>query len=489
MKILVAPLTLFVFASTVSLDYSHLPATPNREDTSLTQHIQDYLNQKKPATALHYPTSIKRFYNKHRYQSLWIRPNNQIRKTWEAMLMLDCVLQFGLSHDDYHPKELIYEKLHQIYDQPDRISSTEKAKFEVLLTDAMLTFINHLHYGKFNAAFTREKLDRDTTFAFKAENILTDALQAKDFMSTIGNVQPTSKQYRAMQSYMKLVKGQYLDDCYEVPEADVRKVAINMERLRWANICGDNYIQINIPSFTLTYYQADSAYLFKTVVGKPASPTPELQSVITYFKTAPDWNVPRKIFIKEILPKSLKDKNYLNNNHFSIYDLKGNYVNPDATQLLKITSNPDNYFARQSPGCDNALGLIAFRFPNPYNVYLHDTPDKTYFEKKMRALSHGCIRVEDAEKLAALLLKYDNSGDKIKDMNRAIAAYKPKQFYLNHPIPFNITYLTCEIKDGLLVKYDDVYCRDEALEKALYNLTEKPVAKKKPLTIKMPPLN
>ncbi|MCD0487828.1 L,D-transpeptidase family protein [Pedobacter sp. MC2016-14] len=479
-------LSFFSFvSSTRNLNLQHTPV--KTQDTGQNIQIKDYIS-KKALGILHYPMSVKRFYAQRTYQSIWIGRDKEIKKTWEAMLMLDCVLQFGLSHDDYHPKVLIYDKLHQIIDQPDRISEGKKIEFEVLLTDAVITLMNHLHYGKLNALYTNTVVDAGNIQSFKAENTLAHALEDKDFIATVLGVQPTSTQYILLQRYMTLIKGQYLDDCYEVPEAEVRKIAINMERLRWANISGKNYIQINIPAYTLTYHHGDSSYVFKTVVGRPGNPTPTIQSVITYFKTAPDWSVPKRIFIKELLPKAIKDKSYLENNHFSIYNLNGNYVSPNLAQLIKIKNDPDNYFARQSPGCDHALGLIAFRFPNQYNVYLHDTPEKQLFNKKIRALSQGCIRVQDAEKLATLLLKYDNSENELYSMNTAIANYKPKQFYLKDPVPLNINYLTCEMQDGLLMVYDDIYNQDDALEMALYNLTKKPVTKK-PIVIKRPDIN
>ena len=228
-----AALYLFVFASFPSVSPLSDVYTLQLQDTSISAQIKGYLDVKKQTPALHYPLFVKRFYNRKGSNPVWIKSEKDIRKTWEAMLMLDCVLQYGLSHDDYHPKELVYDKLHQIFDQPGKITTSQKAMFDVLLTDAMLTFINHLHYGKLNPAYTNVKLDADSLAAFRAEKILANALSSKDFMSTIVDVQPKSKQYVAMQSYMRLLKGQYLDDCYEVPEADVRKVAINMERLRW----------------------------------------------------------------------------------------------------------------------------------------------------------------------------------------------------------------------------------------------------------------
>lgn len=247
-----------------------------------------------------------------------------------------------------------------------------------------------------------------------------------------------------------------------------------MERLRWINTEDKTYVLINIPSYTLTFQKPDTAYQFKVIVGKPATPTPTLQSHITYFTTAPEWKVPKSIFIKEILPKALKDTTYLENNHFIIYDNKGKYIQTGKAELIKVKQHAQRYFARQSSGCDNSLGLIVFRFQNSYDVYLHDTPEQLLFAKPERAFSHSCIRVEHAEKLAGLLLNHDGAGNKLPVMRQALEVYQTKNFMLKKPLPIKITYLTCEVREGLLIKYKDIYALDGSLEMALYN-TEMPL--------------
>ena len=436
-------------------------------DTLISSEIQSQINGK--ALGLYYPQSVKRFYEINHFDSAWIKSQKETGPTWEAMLMIDCVLQFGLSHADYHPDELLYARLHAILEQPNRVSLNQKARFDIMLTDAMITFINHLHYGKLNPEYAAGKIDAGIS-GFSAENTLLAGLQQNTLAKVMLNVQPKSKEYADLQNYMHLLKGQYLDDCYEIPEAEVRKVAINMERLRWAAIDEPYYIHINIPSYTLKFYQKDSVYQFKVIVGKAATPTPTLHSAISYFTTAPEWNVPKSIMIKEMLPRALRDIGYLDNNHLAIYDLKGNYVQPSAANLKRVKQDPSNYHMQQSSGCDNSLGVIVFRFANPFDIYLHDTPEKNLFKQNDRAFSHGCIRVEQAEKLASLLLKYDSAADKINVVSHTIAAYQTKTFVLNKPMPIKITYITGEMRNGVFTTYKDIYNLDKSLEMALYNI-------------------
>jgi murein L,D-transpeptidase YcbB/YkuD len=165
----------------------------------------------------------------------------------------------------------------------------------------------------------------------------------------------------------------------------------------------------------------------------------------------------------------MRDANYLENNNFSIYNKKDEYISPTVAALKQISQNPAGYYARQSSGCDNALGQVVFRFKNPYNVYLHDTPEQQLFDKQDRAFSHGCIRVQQAIKLADLILLNDKSASKIKAMHQAATAYIKQSFTLKRALPIKITYLTCIVEEGVIVNYKDIYDLDKNLEMALCN--------------------
>ena len=421
---------------------------------------------------LSYPNSVLRFYQHNGFQPTWVSPRNNPKQTWEAMLMLDCVLQFGLSHDDYHPKQLSYDLLHNILEKPLLVNDADKAKYDITLTDAVITFMNHLHYGKLNPDFPADKIDAGIAVGFNADEFLGTALPQKDFMKTIISVQPKLKAYADLQYQMHLLEGVYQGDCYDVPDSTVRRIAINMERLRWASTNDSTYILINIPSYTLKFHQHDTTYEFKVVVGKPGWPTPTLNSAISYFTTAPEWKVPQKIFQTEILPKALKDTAFLENSQFSIYDENGKYILPGRAALLRVKNNPGKYSARQSSGCDNSMGLIVFRFRNVFDIYLHDTPEQQLFKQQDRDFSHGCIRVEQAEKLADLMLLQDGSENLIPNVHKAIKHYKTQTFTFKKTVPIKVTYLTCEVQNGTVVVYKDIYGLDKRLEMALYNVTD-----------------
>ena len=404
-------------------------------DTTLQEAIKVQLDSRALQT-LHFPNSVKRFYTQLGFEPAWVKARPNPGQTWEAMLMLDCVLQFGLSHDDYHPKDLLYDHLHTILEKPALVTNAGKAQYDILLTDALLAFINHLHYGKLNPEFTSHKIDEDKQASFNAETTLINAMHQKDFMKTILEVQPKSKMYTELQYQMHLLEGVYQGDCYDIPEATVRKIAINMERIRWTAIESGNYLQLNIPSFSIKLFTDDTTYEYKVLVGKPASPTPAFNSSISYFTTATELKIPQR----KLLPNT--------NDNAS-----------EAKQQYAI-----------QPNVKNPMGLIYFWFANKYGLSLEGRPEKALFKQKIRALTNGTVKVENGEQLAQLLLKQDAAGNKIKDLHKAIRALQAQNFILTTPVPLKITYITCEVKDGVLVNYNDIYKKDAQLERALYNV-------------------
>lgn len=165
----------------------------------------------------------------------------------------------------------------------------------------------------------------------------------------------------------------------------------------------------------------------------------------------PHWNVPESIVREELMPKMKKDPNYL------------------KSQNMEIVSQKDSIpVVRQLPGVKNSLGRVKFLFPNNYEIYLHDTPDKSLFAKKDRALSHGCIRVAQPEQLAAYLLR--NQGDWTPErIQQAMNSGKEQTVQLNRPMPVAITYYTAWVdRNGQLHFRDDVYHHDDRTARMMF---------------------
>jgi murein L,D-transpeptidase YcbB/YkuD len=444
-------------------------------DSTLTAELRHQLNANTTTAALCYPASVKRFYNHTNFQPAWIKPQNGEGQTWQAILLLDCVLQYGLSHNDYHPKELSDNNLYNILDAPGKLSISAQARFDIILTDAMITVINNLHYGKLNPEFSAIRIDTEIEGGFRAEASLLSALQltkGHEFLAAIENVQPKSKEYHELQYHMKVMTGLRTGDCYDIPESDIRKMAINLERLRWANMDDSSFIQINIPSYSLQFFKGDSVYQFSVAVGKASSPTPTFNSKISYFTTAPDVRMLQSVFINEILPDMINDSNYLRNNHIAIYNKKNQFVVVNKNNLAQIAKHPNSYYARHASGCSLAQGNLVFHFANPFELDLHDMPAQGFFNQQDRAISSGCIWVDNAEKLAGLLLKNDGKEKDLGTLHEAVTNYKRETFMLNKQIPIKVTYLTCTVKEGALIFFKDIYNLDNSLEMALYNVNQ-----------------
>jgi murein L,D-transpeptidase YcbB/YkuD len=209
---------------------------------------------KKNRANLYYPRSVERFYKQNNYQLVWIAPDTVKTHASEAMLMLDCVKLYGLNHLDYHPKQLIYDQLHKLVEKGG--TKAEKAHYDILLTDAMIRLMNDLHYGKLNPVYTSAKIDRGVRF--RAEKELQIAIESTAFLDAIDRSQPTSKLYLDLQDHMRLVVGQRSGDCYLIPPELVRKMAINLERLRWISTTGTQVHLTCIVREGLVIYYKDS---------------------------------------------------------------------------------------------------------------------------------------------------------------------------------------------------------------------------------------
>lgn len=233
----------------------------------------------------------------------------------------------------------------------------------------------------------------------------------------------------------------------------IQQLLINMERLRWLprQPTGD-WVMVNIPSFRLQAFKDDSLALqMKIVVGKAATKTVIFSDEIKNIVFSPYWNVPNSIVRNEILPSMRRSKNYLR-----------------RMNMEQIGTSNGLPMIRQKPGPTNALGLVKFLFPNNYNIYLHDTPAKSYFNEPSRAFSHGCIRVSQPFELAEYLLRNDSSWNH-EAINKAMHAGKEKWVSLKEHVPVFITYFTSWVdKYGRLQFRRDIYGHDQRMAEQLF---------------------
>ncbi|MFG4001008.1 L,D-transpeptidase family protein [Flavobacterium aquidurense] len=231
----------------------------------------------------------------------------------------------------------------------------------------------------------------------------------------------------------------------------IKTIMLNMERCRWipANLAqASEYIMVNIPSFVLVYVKDGKYELMSDVfVGTRMTETVIFSGMMDRIVFSPYWYVPQSIIKNELKLKMAEDKNYL-----ADHNMEWNGGN-----------------VRQKPGPKNSLGLVKFMFPNPNDIYLHDTPAKSLFDFEKRIFSHGCINVKEAKGLALAILK-DNPDWPVDKIDQAMSGEKETTCTLKNKIPIYIGYFTAWVNnDGEIGFYPDVYDRDPQLDKLLYS--------------------
>lgn len=251
-------------------------------------------------------------------------------------------------------------------------------------------------------------------------------------------------------------------------ERRIAQLRLSLERVRWVNQeAADTLVAVNIAGFRAFFFR-DGELVWETraMVGRSYRQTPTFRGEMAYLEFNPTWTIPPGILRNDTLPAIKADPGYLAAKSIRVLDSKGSEVDPSTVDWSRYTSSLP-YTLRQDPGPDNALGTVKFIFPNPYFVFLHDTPNPELFERPERAFSSGCIRIEDPLRLAELIL---DDGDRYPRSALAsiVQSGKTQRINLQHGVPVLIVYLTASIDDdGGLLLYRDIYDRDARALKAL----------------------
>ncbi|MDD2463934.1 MAG: L,D-transpeptidase family protein [Desulfobulbus sp.] len=253
-------------------------------------------------------------------------------------------------------------------------------------------------------------------------------------------------------------------------EERIKQIRVNLERTRWIihDLPSSNLI-VDIAGFMLQYYHNNQqVWTSKVMVGKPYHQTPIFRSAITYIVLNPTWTITPDIIKNETVPSIINDPAFLARQRLRVLDREGNEVDSNSIPWSQYRGKYFPYTLRQDAGRDNALGMIKFLFPNPYHVYLHDTPSKSLFGRTRRAFSHGCIRVQNPLDLGRLILTNDPGNPTTPErMDRILASGKTTTVILKQPLPIYLMYLTTNVSDGKVMFKPDLYNRDNSIFAAL----------------------
>ncbi|MCI1188627.1 L,D-transpeptidase family protein [Hymenobacter sp. DH14] len=401
----------------------------------------------------------------------WTTPADSLNAdAYAALRLLARAAEYGLPADYASAALLALRDSLRRPAAPDP-RARQLARLEIGLSDAVLRFMHDLHRGRLHPDVEPSRAS-GVGEQWQPAAGLRSALSQNQLGKAVLSGQPANREYRQLQQALArwLARPGSLDSA-AVRRAQYETAALNLERWRsqaWAPVA--EYIFINLPAFELQVVAFDSVrQRHRVIIGKPVTPTPTLiSSAIHYFTLAPDWHVPHSIATKEMLPQLKRDPGYLSVNNLELYDDRGRWRNPYSVRWAAVSVQNFPYRIRQAPGCENALGNVVFRFPNPYSVYLHDTPARQLFAQPVRAFSHGCVRLAEPLALAAYLLRREGRPVRLPSEAECARQPQPRDVRLGRPLPLFVRYATCVGEGGRLRFFADVYGRDEALRQALF---------------------
>jgi len=487
------------------------------------------------------PEVVRYLYDKNNDAARWSREAKWTPAGSLLIKFMENARLYGLFPEDYHFGNISVIKQQFDFDSEARKDAVRWSKADVLLTDGLLQIIKDVKLGRLQKDSITLRTDSVLTKEFyeqQLENIIQsisvtriiDSLEPsvkqyhelkdgiKDFLDSAKFRDYTNVPYPVTDSAShklalrtRLFEEGLLDslsDSLHIPDA-IKKYQGKMklkvdgkagaETIRSLNLTDkdkfirialsldkykmlpakmpEKYVWVNLAGFYMQLKDSDTVRISsKVVVGKPLTRTPELTSSISEMITYPQWSVPQSIIVKEFLPELKKDPGYLARKGFSLLDMKNEEVDPYFIDWSKYKLGIP-FKIVQGSGDDNALGIMKFNFPNKYAVYLHDTNQRYLFAQSSRALSHGCVRVQEWQKLCKYILQNDstyisslgnNNFTKADSVSKWLVKKEKHFIPVKFRIPLFIRYFTCEGKDGKIVFYDDIYDEDRRLKERYF---------------------
>ncbi|ACV27218.1 L,D-transpeptidase family protein [Kangiella koreensis] len=252
------------------------------------------------------------------------------------------------------------------------------------------------------------------------------------------------------------------------PQQRIEQLVVNLEQIRWHELKpASRLIKVNIPSFELLALENGEVRLrMPVIVGQLKRKTPIFEEKIQYLVLNPTWVVPWELATKDKLPLIQQNPQYLLDNQFSVYLQDFKIEDPTRIDWAQVTRANFPYRLVQAPGSGNALGQVKFMFPNPYEVYLHDTPDKSLFNNELRAFSSGCIRIQRPLDLLWWILRTNGFSD--IDIENQLNKKHTNTISLTSPVPIRLEYRTAYWGLDQTIQFRaDIYQRDTKLYQAL----------------------
>lgn len=354
------------------------------------------------------------------------------------------------------------------------VTAEAQASDEIKLGLAILQYARAARGGRLSPSRISNLLDQRPRL-LDPKTVLIEIAASLAPDGYLRSLNPKQEQFeRLRQALLKARAGSAALGKTAANERDIQLLVINMERWRWMPIAlGSYYVWDNIPEFVARVIKHGSTiYIDKTIVGQTKYPTPIFSGEMRSIVFNPEWTVPETI-IKENLKPALQHGGFFGGPSTAIlqeHGLKVSYAGHpvDADSVDWANANIWQYTFIQAPGPDNVLGTLKFNFPNKHAIYMHDTVEPELFAETQRTLSHGCIRVHQPDRLAALLLAEDQgwSAEKVKAM---LGTGNNSTVTLNRPVPVHLTYFTAVVDEqGEVQTFADIYGLDNKMGLALF---------------------
>jgi murein L,D-transpeptidase YcbB/YkuD len=465
---------------------------------------------------IHSPADVRQFYTAAAYRPAWSTPRGLTPLAAATVAAIDALAGDGLEPEDYHARPL-----HRLLDPRRRLSPDDRAELDLMLSDGFLAAAHDLLAGRVppravHPAWSLHGRDADLPA------LLAQALQRGRVADALWGLRPATAQYAALREALARyrdaarqggwptlpsrtlrpgedrveiatlrariaaeaplpavadterydsalvqaveefqrrsgitddgVVGAATRQALNVPAARrVDQIRASLERERWLPASlGDRYVAVYIPAFELQAVEGGKVSVTSRVIGgKPGWHTPIFSARMTTVIFNPYWNIPPSILAREVLPRQRRDPSYF------------------GREGIEAVRDGGSVRYRQVPGPRNPLGDVKFVFPNPFNVYLHDTSTPSLFERDERAFSHGCVRVQKPIELAVWALDR-NQGWSEDAVQAAADRSGERGVTLAQPIPVYIFYRTAWVDDTGAVQFrKDLYELDKRLLDAL----------------------
>jgi murein L,D-transpeptidase YcbB/YkuD len=363
----------------------------------------------------------------------------------------------------------------------DHLSATAEAqaRAEIKLGLAILQYARSARGGRLSPARISSLFDQ-RPHLLDPKTVLTEIAASPAPDAYLRSLHPRQEQFeRLRQALLKARAESEAHGKKPANERDIQLLIINMERWRWMPVeLGSYYVWDNIPEFVARVVKhGKTVYMEKTIVGQPKYPTPIFSAEMRSIVFNPEWTVPETI-IREDLKPALQHGGFFGGPSTAILEEHGLKVSHaghpvDANSIDWANANIWQYTFTQAPGPDNVLGALKFNFPNKHAIYMHDTVQPELFAEIERTLSHGCIRVHDPDRLAALLLA-DDQGWSSEKVKAVLATGNNSMVMLKRPVPVHLTYFTAVVDEqGKVQTFADIYGLDNKLGSALFGKTNK----------------